>query len=210
VPQLTITAAFNGQVFSSATAVSRAVQKGLSDGHDRVMHMIANELRDALDKLYRDLEAKHGRAWPDGTSGSSLSVRSGAGLRSIKDSIMVTEGKDEATGTITTGKMTVHETGATITAKHAKYLTIPLNAALNSHGIPLRSKARDWDNTFIARTKRGNLIIFQRNTGGKVTPLYLLRKSVTLRARLGMTKMFEDLIPYFERKAIEAVEKAYG
>jgi hypothetical protein len=104
----------------------------------------------ALDKLYTDLKpstARHG-LWAPLTT---LSSRSGGGLRSIKDSIKVTAGNpNEVTGSITTGKMTVHETGATITPRKAQYLTVPLTPALNSSGLPLRSSAREWDNTFIA------------------------------------------------------------
>jgi hypothetical protein len=208
MPSITVTANFQGKSFASPLAVSKAVTNALTKNVEAGMQAIAVELKNALDKLYEDLAEKHGTAWPEGTTASSLSVRSGRGLRTIKDSIKVEQNGPEITGTISAGSLSVHETGATITPRKAQYLTVPLTPALNSQGLPLRSSAREWDNTFIATSRRGNLIIFQRNTGGKITPLYLLRKSVRIPPRLGMTKMFEDMIPHFERKAIDALEKA--
>ena len=57
----------------------------------------------------------------------------------------------------------VQEFGATITPKTAKYLTVPLPAALEIKGVPRKKSAREWDNTFVAQSKAGNLIIFQRD-----------------------------------------------
>jgi hypothetical protein len=207
---VSLTAAIDGKVISSGMAVSNAVRDSLLKHTKAAMHEAANELRAALDKLYVDLAKKHGVPWPMGASATTLAARSGAGLRSIKDSIKVTETDGEVSGIITTGKMTVHETGAEITPRKAQYLTVPLTPALNSQGLPLRSRARDWDNTFIATSRRGNLIIFQKQTGGKIIPLYLLKKSVTIRPRLGLGQMFEDMVPYFERKAVEAIERVYN
>lgn len=202
-----ITASYDGKTYSAPADISRAVERALLTDTSDFMKDIAVELKNALDKLFKDLATRHGTAWPEGTTSATLSVRSGAGLRSIKDSIAVTATANEVTGSISPAKLTVHEHGATVTAKRAQYLTIPLRAAMDSRGVPLRSKARDWDNTFIARTKRGNLIIFQRQTGGRIIPLYLLRKSVKIPARLGMADMFEQMLPYFERRMIEALER---
>lgn len=84
---------------------------------------------------------------------------------------------------ITTGKVgnrmvyaAIHETGGTIKAKRAKYLTIPLPAAMTPRGV-LRKPARQWTDTFVR-----NKIIFQKK-GKKVVPLFVLKESVTIPAR---------------------------
>ena len=50
-------------------------------------------------------------------------------------------------------------------------------AALDSTGQPLQSSPRDWPNTFVAQSKAGNLLIFQRR-GTSIVPLYVLKTSV--------------------------------
>lgn len=69
----------------------------------------------------------------------------------------------------------------TIRPKHAQYLTIPIGEALTPAGV-LRQPATEWKNTFIQRSRSGNLIIFQRRET-KITPLFVLKKSVTLPYR---------------------------
>lgn len=48
-----------------------------------------------------------------------------------------------------------------ITPKSSKYLTIPLSGALTQTGRK-RGSARSFENTFVRRTKKGHLIMFQR------------------------------------------------
>jgi len=50
------------------------------------------------------------------------------------------------------------EHGATITPKHRKYLTIPLDAALTSSGL-LKRSPRAYTDSFVFKSKRGNLFI---------------------------------------------------
>ena len=66
-------------------------------------------------------------------------------------------------------------------------MTIPLDAALNANGTPKKKRARDWKDTFVAKSKRGNLIIFQKR-GRRIVPLYVLKKRVRIPARLGLRK----------------------
>ncbi len=88
------------------------------------------------------------------------------------------------------GIAAVHERGATIRAKNAQYLTIPLPAALNKNGTPKRPTARSWPNTFVQRSKKGNLLIFQKK-GKDIIPLYVLKKSVVIPKRLAFKEGFE-------------------
>lgn len=210
--EATFSIAVNGRPYSSVTAAADAIGSFLSKSVDEGMQQVSVELQKALVKLYDKMEEQHGQQWPlggeYGTDPEHLAVRSGRGLRSIKDSIKVDFDGITAMGSISAGSLSVHETGATVRARNSKYLTIPLPAALDSRGLPLRARARDWDNTFVARSKRGNLIIFRRNTGGTITPLYVLKTEVTIPPRLGLGKAFHEMVPYFQAKAIDALERS--
>ena len=99
----------------------------------------------------------------------------------------------------------------TITPKKGKYLTIPLPAAMTGAGVA-RGSARQgpWGETFVAKSKEtGSLIIFGKRkiTSGKkvgelrgqITPLFLLLKSVRIKARVHP----EELIAWIKPKMIE-------
>ena len=208
---LEFSVAVNGKPYSSIESAGNAIGAHLSRAVDEGMQQVSVELQKALTKLYEEMEAKHGSQWPlggdFGTDPERLAVRSGKGLRTIKESIRVDFDGVTVSGSISAGDLSVHETGATVRATNAKYLTIPLPAALDSRGLPLRERARDWDSTFVARSKRGNLIIFRKNTGGTITPLYILKTQVTIPPRLGLGKAFNDMVPYFQAKAIDVLEK---
>jgi hypothetical protein len=171
---------------------------------------LSKELRDFLDSMAELLAQVHGDPWPGGTTPKTLSVRSGSLIASIIASVKV-EGDtfESLRGYIGAGPWgTTHEYGAVIKAKNAKYLTIPLRAALDSRGLPLKAKARDWKNTFVAKTKNGNLVIFQK-VGTTIVPLYVLRTSVTIPPRLNMQKTLETNLPYFIDRAADAIVKAF-
>lgn len=74
----------------------------------------------------------------------------------------------------------IHETGGTIRAKNAKYLTIPLSDAMTPAGV-VRKPARQWADTFV-RKIRNNLFIFSKESGSPV-PIFLLKKSVNIPKR---------------------------
>jgi hypothetical protein len=166
-----------------------------------------------LDRIYAAVRKEHGDPWPTGsgpwgTSPTKLAKRSGRGLRSIGASRKVEMGPafSVVTGQIGTGKMTIHETGGRVTAR-GRYLTIPFKSALDGKGLPLKRRARDWDNTFVQRSRRGNLIIFRKDGSGRVVPLYLLKKSVRIPARLGLAETVEQNVPYFVARALRTIEK---
>ena len=74
-----------------------------------------------------------------------------------------------------------HEFGATIRPKTAKFLTIPLPAAKTKAGRS-RGGARSFPNTFVRRSKAGNLILFQK-LGSRIIPLFVLKKMVKIPKR---------------------------
>ena len=87
-----------------------------------------------------------------------------------------------------------------------KWLQLPLPAALDSRGLPLKPGPRSWGNTFVAKSKVGNLLIFQRQ-GKPVTPLYVLKTSVYIPARLGMADTIKTGMGLFTDRAMSSMIK---
>jgi len=150
-----------------------------------------------------------------GTTSTRLRVRTGklrASCIPIKTEIK--EGSVEggiSFGTVY-GRVHIGPKGqvTTITPKKGKYLTIPLPAAMTGAGVA-RGSARQgpWGETFVAKSKAGNLIIFGKRkitTGkkagelrGQATPLFLLLKSVKIKARIHP----EDIKAWIRPKLIQ-------
>ena len=202
----------SGRVFADFEEGVSELLRGIDKAIDRSAVRVKREMVRALQRVSRQMERQHGNPW-DGSvahNNPTLFRRSGGGLRSIRDSIHV-RGRDtklsSIEGRISAARLSVHETGATIRPRSARFLTIPLPAAMDRRGVPLRRRARDWDNTFVATSRRGNLLIFRREAGG-IAPLYLLKTSVTLRPRLGMADAVADVLPFFERRAFEQIADA--
>jgi len=85
----------------------------------------------------------------------------------------------------------IHQEGGTIVPRNAKALAIPINAP---EGIRPRDFLRSLGekNFFVKKGKDGNGIIFQKLPGGGLSPLYALRKSVTMPKRTILQMLPED------------------
>lgn len=139
---------------------------------------------------------RHGRGWPGGTGDTTLSRRSGDLMASVRKSVR-TSGKFTDSGGEIVGRIgspliyaSTQEFGATITPKVAQYLTVPLPAALDARGIMLLPRARDYPRTFVQRSRKGNLLIFQKRGKG-IVPLFVLKKSVRIPPRMNLGVMIE-------------------
>ena len=198
--------------FSDIEKAFSDIDRRLLLGFDGAARPVSRLLKQSLQRVVKQMQRQHGTPWRAGGSGKNLFRRSGAGLRSIARSVHVRPARslDTVLGKIGAGfPISVHEEGATITAKRARFLTIPLPAALDSRGIPLKRRARDWDDTFVARSKRGNLIIFQKQSDGGIVPLYLLKRSVVIPPRLRLGETLEKVgLSYFDARAIKVIERA--
>lgn len=201
----------DGKAFSSFVAAMNFVAASLDRGISQSGMRVKPEMRNILIRVSDRMRELHSGAWDGSVAHSNpvLFSRTGDGLRSIQRSIRERGSQNINTviGRITTGNMTVHETGATIHPRRSRFLTIPLPAAMDSRGVPLRRRARDWDNTFVQRSRRGNLLIFRRD-GFRITPLYLLRESVRIRPRLQMDQTIVQLLPDFEMRALNAIDRS--
>jgi len=89
-----------------------------------------------------------------------------------------------------------------ITAKNKKFLTIPLPAAKTGAGVTKGSAMSGaFGETFIAKSKKGNLIIFGKlayikgkkkgETRGNIVPLFLLKRTVSVPARIHPNEILE-------------------
>lgn len=190
---------FRNQRWRNAEAGLAQVGRITRKDFQRQGPVLNRELREYLNAVATALSRRHGGSWPSGTSPAgarpgTLSRRSGSLLRAISRSVEVRGTRvDSIVGTIGAPGLPygrIQEEGGVVRAKRAKYLTIPLPAALNRDGTPRRRRARSWKNTFVRRSKAGNLVIFQKR-GQEVVPLYLLKPSVRIPPRLGMAATLE-------------------
>lgn len=202
---------FGGKAFNSVAAAMNALVNDLADATESASRRIEPELLDFLNRIGKIMKQRHGNPWSPGGGKRNLQSRSGEGLRSLLQSIKVTGGRDIIEGRISAAKLSFHETGGTVRARAGGFLTIPLPAALDARGVPLRRRAREWDNTFVKRSRRGNLLIFRKLPGpNELTPLYVLKPSVTIPPRLGLGDAIDNNIGYFEQKLFALLERELG
>ena len=101
----------------------------------------------------------------------------------------------------------------TITPKRSKFLAIPLPAAQGNHGEALDPpRSTRWGNTIVKKNDQGNLIIYgfqggetkvagktgAAARGKKLVPLFLLRKSVTVKTRIHPEDLLDWVRPRIE------------
>ena len=112
----------------------------------------------------------------------------------------------------------VQEKGATIRGN--PWLAVPLPATLTAAGRPRYTSPRSLMDdptvqTFVQRSKAGNLIIFRKDEDG-ITPLWVLKRSVKVPARLNFRKyllgrkMTADRITRINAAVGRALSKNFG
>ena len=170
--------------------------------------LAAREMKILFEDVRKEMEERHSTPWkagvtlPKGERSGRLARRSGRRIKGLDFRVVRTT--ENVTGSVSVPfPLNVHEAGAIIT-KRSKLLAIPLPAALDSRGIPLKRKPRDWPNTFAATSKRGNLLVFQRR-GRRIVPLYVLKERTRLPPRLGMRHTLIKAAPrYIEKMFVVA------
>ncbi len=134
-----------------------------------------------------------------GSVGGRLHSRTGALRRSI-----LTSNKGNTLGTLSSSIFSkkiyapIQEIGGTISAidKYVRvpggpYLNIPLSANKTASGVTRLSASEVFGSGgSLFKSKKGNWIV---SLGGK--PMFVLKKSVEIPARLGMQKAAEDEVP---------------
>jgi len=126
------------------------------------------------------------------TGRPGLINRTGALRRSFGTAVTGEGSVDTWAGTVytTSPYARMQEFGGTQTPKKSQFLTIPLASARTGAGAS-RGGARSFSNTFFAKSKAGNLLMFQKQ-GKKIVPLFVLKKSVSIPPRLGMRSAWEQ------------------
>lgn len=153
----------------------------------RVWQAADAEMRLLLKRVGDRMRAKHGSQYP--APGAGLSQRSGKGLAGLASPDFATDARG-LTATLTMPRyLKYQEVGGTLRPHSAKYLTVPLPAALNGDGTPKRYSARQWANTFVVKGSGGGWTICTKQ-GRRIVPLYALRRSINLTPRLGLRAAF--------------------
>lgn len=196
LPEVVIEVDWRGKRYADVQRGLQAVAADIEKDFEAITPIVKRILRDYMKAVLASVRSRISTPYPGGTSAAgafpgSLSKRSGRMLATFADTrIGISRTKDPIEVTfLLDGIAAVHERGATITPKRAKYLTIPLPPALTGQGVPKRKSAREWQNTFVLKSKKGNLLIVQK-VGKEIVPLYVLKKSVTIPKRLAFEEAF--------------------
>ncbi len=97
----------------------------------------------------------------------------------------------------------------TLRPRNAQYLAIPLAAAKTPAGVA-RGGPRDFHDTFVQRSRQGNLIIFQKVGKGNIVPLFVLKKEVVIPARPALRPTMQRFTPLILEEMGKAVREALG
>jgi len=95
-----------------------------------------------------------------------------------------------------------------IRPRNGQYLALPLPGAKTPAGVT-RGRPRDFPNTFIQRSRQGNLIIFQQ-TGSGITPLFLLKREVVIPARPALRPTMQRYVPLIVKDLGSAITSQLG
>ena len=208
---LSLSFEFKDKRWTDAAAGLQAFYGILEKDFGAAAETLSREMKEFLTAVVDAVAERNSGGWPGGTTEGSLSRRTGTLNEAILNSVEV-EGEhffdiEGSIGAPGVPYAKIQETGGTIKPKSAKMLAIPLPAAMTSDGVSMLRSPRDWPNTFVRKSKAGNLIIFMK-LGDRIVPLYLLKPSVTIPARLGMQATLEAGAGYFVDRALDAMVKA--
>lgn len=202
--EIGLSVSYGNKRFQDAKRGLYALADSLGRSMDDYANVLSREMRVFVQAELDKLAARHSGTT---TTDTTLAKRTGALSRALKTGGTVQDAAKiaDVTGEISLpGKNRIHEYGGTITPKAGEYLFVPLPDALNADGTPRKLNPRQWQNTFIAESRKGNLILFQR-LGRKLTPLYALKRQVRVRPRLGLVSQVKSDFPAFADRALEAL-----
>jgi phage gpG-like protein len=161
---------------------------------DRGVVAVRREKRVAMERVVRTVErdlkqrgltgqkGSHPLFGVTGASGNSVGVRSGHLRRSIVSRVFDAAGVSIGVIGSPLPQAKVHEKGGVISG--SPYLRIPTREMQTGAGVDRLAgqSARSLPNSFVFRSKAGNLWIAMRN-GGQLVLAYLLKLQVKIRAR---------------------------
>ena len=185
---ITITTSLNSKVFVAGGAFAELSSR-MQRGKREMQGILKLSIQEFLEEVVAAVVARNSRPYPGGTSGNSLSRRSGKGMSSLQRGILVTgKSLNDTKGTLSgLGYMGVQEDGGDLTPRNSAYMTIPLDYAMNRDGTPKKPSLRDWtQKTFILNKPDGKRIVMLKLSRTRIVPLYLLLPRVSIKPRLGV------------------------
>lgn len=166
------------------------------------------------DQLTQAVQYARTRYLSGGTTVDRLAQRTGGMTQAFTSD--VTQDGQGATGRIgylyrTPPGASVHEgfdgrTSTTIRPRTAKMLAIPIPGMAGELPGGPAGGPRTIQNSFIARSRAGNLIIFERTASG-IQPRYLLRTSVTVPARPALRPTMVLYVPRIRDAVVHGVQQ---
>jgi hypothetical protein len=212
------------RVFKNARKGLKAFSRdvGAAISTKEVSPIIRTILKRHLELVAEAMVQRHSTPWapgvklPRGETTGKLAVRSGRATTELRD-IKISGAGSNASSARITGSiggphyLTTHEDGKRITKTGTGYMTIPLPAAMDSHGVPLRISLRQWQDTFLmplestrtGRKRKGFVVAINR--GGRVVPIYILVKSVRIPKRLGLAVTLKKSNPALVDRVLNAL-----
>lgn len=162
-------------------------------------------LKEYMDVVAAEMGKRSATPYAPGARADGVQQRSGR----AHDALTTYKTKDTADGAeakfTVPGYLKAHEYGAMIRARASTYLAIPLPAALNADGTPKHFRAREWDRTFVIKSRRGNLLVVRHAGRRRYESLYILKKHARIPAQLGMRKTMVRLGPSFKKNMLRLI-----
>lgn len=171
---------FTGGIF-------RELKKSRSAGRidQKLAPLFAQELKEFAIAVIGDLPAT-----------SSLKMRTGRLIAQLIKGVKVTGGGSADSIRLTIDapqEIAVHEFGATIRAKSAQYLAIPVLYGLRPDGSPKFKGPRSYTRykPFVFKSKDGRKFLAYRTKTGGLRVIYRLIEEVTIRKRLRLNQAID-------------------
>lgn len=139
-----------------------------------------------------------------------LTRRTGDLRRGIKARGGVFQGRPNLTLESSAPYSTAQEYGAVITPKRARYLTVPMPAALDSRGVvkPEYAVPRNIPGAFVVRTERAAFLAVPGSTPGSIEILFVLKRSVRLRETAFLRRAFAVSVGHAARDVHAEIRRA--
>ena len=188
------------------------------------LSMVAGKARTAMNKAL----ASWGRTYWRRLVEERLSGRPGLNRRSgnlSRDWVVETSGEaEEMSVTVRTQGAAnayagIQERGGTIKPVNGRYLWIPLAANLMSNGMAHLTPSQAIQQPHFIRWDRGPVFFgkspvkqskksFAENFG--IVPLFVLKTSVTIPARMGAGQLFQSMLPDLKTSISDAISGAFA
>lgn len=195
-----------------ATRVTITTQGGILPSQFGVSRDLKKTLKEIGEVYIKIMQTKRmsGRKADD----TGLNARSGEIRKRKRFRITVNSGKDEHTLKVQIGRglkyTEIQEEGGTIRAKNAKYLAIPLDDRLvrTAKGVQkYKSPTQYPGELFPVESDSGAIFLATETRGKKLRLLYILKKSVKIKARLGARDVVEGRKTDFRKRADRILSK---